>query len=199
MRIIYSILFISAWLFASKVIEIDLSKQKFYAFENSELLFMGDVSTGMQGHKTPRGTFKIIEKDRYHVSNKYPEPTGGAKMPYMLRLTNSGIAIHQGPLPGYPASHGCIRVSKKNAIKLWRWAKLGTRVKIYGDSSKFIAKKRSKKKKKHYTRKKKRYKKKRYSKKRRYQKRHYKKRRVQKKHYVRQAPLYQVIEFYDDY
>ncbi len=185
---------------ASKVIEIDLSKQKLYAIENGRLLFVGNVSTGKEDYLTPRGRFRIIEKDRYHVSNKYPEPDGGAKMPYMLRLTNSGVAIHQGYLPGYPASHGCIRVTKRTAKKLWRWANIGTRVKIYGDTFDFIryAKKKKRKYSKKRYAKKKSYKRKKYSKKRRYTKRRKRTSHSKRRHYVR-TTTYRVIELYDDY
>ena len=178
--LIFSLVFLSTmFLSASKSIVINLSTQKIYAKENGKVLFGGDISSGMKGHRTPRGLFKIIEKDRYHVSNKYPEPSGGAKMPYMLRLTNSGIAVHQGYLPGYPASHGCIRVSKNTAIKLWRWAGIGTKVKIIGDASDFrYVKKRTKKK--HYA--------------------SNKKRKSRVKRLASNSVMgYQVVELYDDY
>jgi len=163
--------------YASKTIEIDLSKQKIYVKENGRVIFSGNVSTGKKSHPTPRGTFRVIDKERFHISNKYPEPNGGAKMPYMLRLTNRGIAIHQGSLPGYPASHGCIRVSKTTAKKLWKWSKIGTKVKIYGNVSNFKYVKKRKKRK--------------YAKKRTYKKR--------VKHYVKQEPTYQIIELYDSW
>ena len=145
-RIIYIIsVFAVVNLYASKSLEINLSKQKIYAKENGEVLFSAPVSTGKSGHSTPKGKFKILDKEKFHISNKYPEPNGGAKMPYMLRLTNGGIAIHQGYLPGYPASHGCIRVSKSTAKKLWYWTSRGVPVKIYGDASNFKYKKRREK------------------------------------------------------
>jgi hypothetical protein len=70
------------------------------------------------------GVFSVIEKDRYHHSNLY----SNAPMPYMQRITWSGVALHEGVLPGYPASHGCIRMSHDFAQKLWRVTKLGVRV-----------------------------------------------------------------------
>jgi hypothetical protein len=82
------------------------------------------VSTGMRGHPTPVGVFTVIQKDRYHRSNIY----SAAPMPYMQRITWSGVAIHQGVLPGYPASHGCIRTSTDFAVRLWGITKLGVRV-----------------------------------------------------------------------
>jgi hypothetical protein len=197
MRKIYIVLVLSAFsvLQASKIIKIDLTKQKLYAMENKKVVFIGNVSTGMRDYRTPRGLFRIIEKDRYHVSNLYPEPFGGAKMPYMLRLTNSGIAIHQGELPGYPASHGCIRVSKKTAKRLWRWAKLGTLVKIYGNASLY-----GKKSSKYYAKK---LKKKRKYKKRRksfYHKRvENKLERVTPERMYIEDTSYEIVELYDEY
>jgi hypothetical protein len=68
--------------------------------------------------------FSVIEKDRYHRSNLY----GNAPMFYMQRLTWSGVAMHEGPLPGYPASHGCIRLTTGFASRLWPTTRLGVRV-----------------------------------------------------------------------
>ena len=137
-------------LYASKSISIDLSSQKIYAKENGRVVFSGNISSGKKGHATPTGNFRILEKDKFHISNKYPEPKGGAKMPYMLRLTNGGIAVHQGYVPGYPASHGCIRVPKSTALKLWRWSRVGTRVHVYGSASNFRYVKKHKSRKKRY-------------------------------------------------
>ncbi|NPA51103.1 MAG: L,D-transpeptidase family protein [Epsilonproteobacteria bacterium] len=202
------VILVPFFLYSSKLIKIDLSKQKIYALENGKVVFSGNISSGKSTHKTPNGWFRIIEKDIDHVSNKYPEPDGGAKMPYMLRLTNTGIAIHQGYLPGYPASHGCIRVSKRTAKKLWYWSRIGTRVKIYGDASRYLAKKRIKvkKKKKRYVvkRSKKRYKTYKRSKKK-YIRRYVKKRKINKtprksKRYYRRVASnsdYEIVEIYD--
>jgi len=209
-RIIPIIALVINILFASKLIKIDLSKQKLYAIENGEVVFSGDISSGKSGHRTPKGTFKVIDKERFHISNKYPEPNGGAKMPYMHRLTNSGLAIHQGYLPGYPASHGCIRVGKTTAKKLWRWSREGIKVKIYGDASDFIpkkpkrvARKRVKKHKKHFARKRVKRVKKHFARKRykRYSSRVKQKRYVRKAQprvvRVRRAPAYEVVEELD--
>jgi hypothetical protein len=68
--------------------------------------------------------FSIIQKDRFHHSNLY----SNAPMPYMERITWSGVALHEGPLPGYPASHGCIRMTHDFAVRLWQVARLGVRV-----------------------------------------------------------------------
>jgi len=82
------------------------------------------VSTGVPGHPTPLGVFTVISKHKWHQSNIY----SGAPMPYMQRITWSGIALHAGPLPGYPASHGCIRLPQDFAIRLWGTTKVGARV-----------------------------------------------------------------------
>jgi len=197
-------LLITNLLYASKSIEIDLSKQKLYAKENGRVVFSGSISSGKSGHSTPRGNFRILEKERFHISNRYPEPNGGAKMPYMHRLTNKGIAIHQGYLPGYPASHGCIRVSKSTALKLWRWSKTGIKVKVYGDASNFRYVKKREKKKRRYAHKniksKKKYAKKRtYHKvsKKRYVRKKYRKNRAN--HYVKRDSGYQIVEIYDSW
>jgi hypothetical protein len=82
------------------------------------------VSTGMKGHSTPMGVFSVIQKHKMHRSNIY----SGAPMPYMQRITWSGIALHAGVLPGYPASHGCIRMPTAFAVKMWNWTRMGARV-----------------------------------------------------------------------
>jgi hypothetical protein len=193
-------------LFAGKSIEIDLAHQRLYAKSNGHILFSSRISSGKSGHRTPTGNFKILEKDRFHISNKYPEPHGGAKMPYMLRLTSGGIAVHQGYVPNHPASHGCIRVPKSTALKLWRWANVGTSVRVYGDASDFrYAHKSSYKKyaktkkryrkyasRKKYIHHKKRYKKRRYAKHRR----HYHKRRYASASRTSTSG-YKIIEVYD--
>ena len=186
-RVVFMIfIFTIANLYASKSLKINLSKQKIYATENGKVMFSASISSGKHGHNTPVGTFRILDKEKFHISNKYPEPKGGAKMPYMLRLTNGGIAIHQGYLPGYPASHGCIRVSKATAKKLWYWTKIGVPVKITGNASdyKYTKRKKIKKSKKHY-------KKRRYASGRKYKKPVY---RTKKR-----VPAYEVVEVYDSW
>jgi hypothetical protein len=82
------------------------------------------IATGVPGHPTPTGVFSVIDKERYHESNIY----SGAPMPYMQRITWSGVAMHQGQNLGHPASHGCIRMSQEFASRLWVLPSLGARV-----------------------------------------------------------------------
>ncbi len=78
----------------------------------------------MAGHTTPMGAFSVIQKQKFHKSNIY----SGAPMPFMQRITWSGIAMHAGVLPGYPASHGCIRMPMAFAVKMYNWTRMGARV-----------------------------------------------------------------------
>jgi hypothetical protein len=172
---------------AQKTVEVDLRKQRIYAKENGRVVFMGAISSGKRNHRTPRGTFRILGKNRFHRSNLYPRPRGGARMPYMQRLTYGGIAIHQGYLPGYPASHGCIRVSRRTAQKLWRWTRIGTKVTLH-NGKRVKPKKRRYRKRKKYSKKRKYVKKRKYSKQRKYsKKRKYRKKRryVKKRRYIK--------------
>src|SRR6516162_2785527 len=105
-------------------IVVSIGNQKVMLFSNGVRVAQGPVSTGVPGRPTPTGVFSIIEKDRYHHSNLY----SNAPMPYMQRITWSGVALHEGVLPGYPASHGCIRMSHDFAQKLWPITNLGVRV-----------------------------------------------------------------------
>ncbi len=103
---------------------VSISRQRAYLYSDGVRVADGAISTGVPGHPTPMGVFSVIAKSRYHHSNIY----SGAPMPYMQRITWSGIALHEGPLPGYPASHGCIRLTQSFAVKLWGIAKVGARV-----------------------------------------------------------------------
>lgn len=94
---------------------ISLSRQIAYVYHGGDLVAASSISTGKPGHITPVGRFPIMEKDRDHKSNKYSD----APMPYMQRLTDYGIALHGGNLPGHPASHGCIRLPMAFAKKLY--------------------------------------------------------------------------------
>ena len=127
------LLFLTATqLSAEKYILIDLDMQMAYAYEDGDIVLEGRVSTGKEKHRTPTGYYTILQKKRYHRSNLWPKPKGGAKMNYMLRLTNSGIAMHLGPVPELPASHGCVRMKNGFAQRLWKWASVGTEVEISG-------------------------------------------------------------------
>lgn len=88
------------------VIIVSLPEQKMYVYRNGVRIGRSTISTGTKGHTTPTGIFTILQKKVDHESNLYK----GAKMPHMQRLTWSGIAMHAGNLPGYPASHGCVRL-----------------------------------------------------------------------------------------
>lgn len=114
-------------------VEVRLSEQRAYFYKGDQLVGVSQVSTGREGHDTPTGNFKVIQKDKDHRSSLYgdyvdanqqvvkgnvelgvdPKPPGttflGASMPYFMRVVN-GVGLHQGYLPGVPASHGCIRM-----------------------------------------------------------------------------------------
>jgi hypothetical protein len=103
---------------------ISIADQRVSLYDNGTLVARSSVSTGVRRHPTPLGVFSVVEKQRWHRSNIY----SGAPVPYMQRITWSGIALHAGELPGYPASHGCIRLTNDFAIRLWQLTKRGTRV-----------------------------------------------------------------------
>ncbi|HEX8257290.1 MAG TPA: L,D-transpeptidase family protein [Allosphingosinicella sp.] len=107
-------------------IVISLPLQKAYVFAGGELVDTTPVSTGKRGYETPAGTFPILQKKVHHRSNKY----SNAPMPYMQRLTWGGVALHAGSLPGYPASHGCIRLPRSFAKKLYGLTDFNTLVTI---------------------------------------------------------------------
>jgi len=106
------------------VIAISIRNQNLRIYDANGFFAESPISTGMAGHSTPMGVFSVIQKQKLHHSNIY----SGAPMPYMQRITWSGIAIHAGVLPGYPASHGCIRMPMAFAVKMWGWTKIGARV-----------------------------------------------------------------------
>jgi lipoprotein-anchoring transpeptidase ErfK/SrfK len=103
---------------------VSIANQHVTVFDKDTPIMESAVSTGIPGHPTPTGIFSVIEKQRYHNSNIY----SGAPMPYMQRITWSGIALHQGVVPGHPASHGCIRLPEAFANRLFRTTKVGVRV-----------------------------------------------------------------------
>ena len=109
---------------APLVIAVSIGHQHVKIYDARGLFAEAPVSTGMPGHPTPMGVFSVIQKHKLHHSNIY----SGAPMPYMQRITWSGVAMHEGVLPGYPASHGCIRMPGAFAVKMWNWTKMGARV-----------------------------------------------------------------------
>ena len=119
-------------LLIGSIINIDLKKQTLTVVDNNTIILTSKITSGRIGHETPRGIFKVLSKERIHISNLYPlyedGTKGGAKMPYMLRLTNSGVAIHAGEMVKYPDSHGCIRVPYGKAMKLFKIIDIGTKV-----------------------------------------------------------------------
>ena len=106
------------------IIAVSIDQQKVRIYDTNGLFAESPVSTGMKGHSTPMGVFSVIQKHKMHRSNIY----SGAPMPYMQRITWSGVAMHAGVLPGYPASHGCIRMPMAFAVKMWNWTRMGARV-----------------------------------------------------------------------
>jgi lipoprotein-anchoring transpeptidase ErfK/SrfK len=107
---------------------VSIPAQRAWVFRGGELVTTTPVSTGKRGHPTPTGTFPITQKKVEHYSNRYDN----APMPYMQRLTDYGIALHGGRVPGYPASHGCIRLPHAMARRLYNMTRHGTRVTITG-------------------------------------------------------------------
>lgn len=107
-----------------KHIIINLKNQKGVYKDGDKELLSFSICSGRKSKPTPKGHFHVMEKDRNHRSNLYNE----AKMPYFLRLTLGGVGLHQGNLPGYPASHGCIRLSEKTARYLFKNCEVGTPV-----------------------------------------------------------------------
>jgi peptidoglycan hydrolase-like protein with peptidoglycan-binding domain len=107
-------------------IVVSLRNQKAEIYRGTTLITSTRVSTGKRGHSTKPGVFSILEKRRRHYSNLY----NGAPMPWMQRLTWSGTAFHAGVVPGYPASHGCIRLPYSFAPKLFSMTNVGEQVVI---------------------------------------------------------------------
>ena len=105
-------------------IVVSLADQHASIYDSTGLVTRTRVSTGQAGHRTPTGVFSVIGKERWHHSNIY----SGAPMPFMQRITWSGVAMHAGVVPGYPASHGCIRLPAGFAPQLFGMTKMGARV-----------------------------------------------------------------------
>lgn len=134
-------------------IVVDLTKQEALFYKGDTLVGMTPISSGQEGRGTPAGDYKILQKNEDHYSSSYgivvdaagrtvnadatprsPVPPGGryepAPMPYFMRLTWDGVGMHEGFLPGYPASHGCIRMDGDIVKKFFANTELGTRVRV---------------------------------------------------------------------
>jgi len=105
---------------------VSIASQRALVYRGGQLIGATAVSTGAPGHDTPTGEFTILQKQVMHKSNLYND----APMPFMQRLTWDGIAIHAGRNPGYPASHGCVRVPTAFAKKLFGMTRLGAKVTV---------------------------------------------------------------------
>ena len=103
---------------------ISINQQKLHFYSNGVHVADTSIATGVAAHPTPFGVFSIIQKQIFHRSNIY----SNAPMPYMQRITWSGVAMHEGKDIGHPASHGCIRMPHDFAVRLYRLTKLNTRV-----------------------------------------------------------------------
>ena len=133
---------------------VSLSKQRLYLMTGDQIYIDSPISSGKAGHATPQGSFSILEKDPDHRSSIYGNfvdrsgrvvrsgisskidsaPSGtryqGAAMKWFCRLTGTGVGFHIGILPGYPASHGCIRLPEDIAPLIYQKVKVGTRVRV---------------------------------------------------------------------
>ena len=103
---------------------VSLSNQRVTIYDADGWILRAPVSSGQTGYETPAGVYSVIQKEEEHYSNLYDD----ASMPFMQRITWSGIALHAGPLPGYPASHGCVRMPYEFAQRLFDMTKIGMRV-----------------------------------------------------------------------
>jgi hypothetical protein len=140
--------------FAQYSVELDLTEQKAYLLYNDRAVMESEISSGRPGHLTPTGTFHIMDKDLNHVSSIYgrivdgrnqtvvsdadvdmPTPAGtkfiNAPMRYFMQFA-PGIGLHAGYLPGYPASHGCVRMPEQKAIAFFKAVSVGTPVTVFG-------------------------------------------------------------------
>jgi hypothetical protein len=139
---------------AETSVEIDLQQQMAYLLDNGRPVLAAPISSGRYGHLTHTGSFKVLEKERAHYSSMYgkivdahgntvvadadadmPVPRGGkfipAPMHYFMRF-NGADGVHAGYLPGYPASHGCVRMPEQLAIAFFNSVSVGTSVTVFG-------------------------------------------------------------------
>ena len=135
-------------------VEIDLEQQTAYLIYRNEVVMTSPISSGRQRYQTKRGRFKVIQKERNHYSNLYGKivdsrgrtivadadadmrvPRGAkfvpAPMPYFIRF-NGAEGMHAGHLPGYPASHGCVRLPERNAVAFFNALEVGSPVTVFG-------------------------------------------------------------------
>src|SRR5947209_5945515 len=103
---------------------VSIKAQQVTFYDATGWILRAPVSTGVKGRETPAGIFAVVEKDKDHRSSMYDD----AWMPNMQRITWNGIALHGGPLPGYAASHGCVRMPYGFAEKLFSKTRIGMRV-----------------------------------------------------------------------
>lgn len=133
---------------------VSLTKQRAYLMIDEEIAIDSPISSGKRGHTSPNGSFSVLEKDKDHHSSIYGDykdnsgrtvrggissqidsaPSGthfvGASMKWFMRLTGEGVGMHVGILPGYPASHGCIRMPEPAAAQFYAHVKVGTPVRV---------------------------------------------------------------------
>ena len=110
------------------LVYVDLGHQRATIYRNGVRIGVSTISSGKPGHSTPTGVFTILQKNKDHRSSTYDN----APMPYMQRLTWKGVALHAGNLPGYPASHGCVRLPLEFAKRLFTITDMGGTVVIAG-------------------------------------------------------------------
>ncbi|WP_125953342.1 L,D-transpeptidase family protein [Novosphingobium sp. MD-1] len=110
-------------------IVVGLRRQTLTVYAGDRVIGEASVSTGRKGHSTPEGVYAILQKQKWHRSNLY----SNAPMPFMQRLTWTGIALHAGHNPGRPASHGCIRMPYAFARELYDLTRIGSQVRVTMD------------------------------------------------------------------
>jgi len=110
------------------LVYVDLGRQRATVYRNGIRIGVSTISSGKDGHETPTGVFTILEKNVVHHSKTYDD----AAMPFQQRLTWKGIAMHAGNLPGFPASHGCVRLPMEFAKRLFTVTPMGGTVVIAG-------------------------------------------------------------------
>lgn len=115
--------------FGPVAVIVSIDEQRVHVYRNGVRIAVSTCSTGKPGHETPTGVFVVLQKDRDHRSSTY----NNAPMPNMNRLTWDGVALHAGNLPGYPASHGCVRLPMQFSALLFGVTHVGTPV-IIADS-----------------------------------------------------------------